>query len=358
MTDGAADAPLLGATDAVPLEDAAAVPVDSSPSWWPSWTMNLSRPTYVQFDVLYWTVTDPKPPYAAYNVYSGSSTSAVTETQQPLDQIRLDDPNTDHEIGLRLFWGRHVADRLAVEWGGLWVKPFDYIGQAFSQPASTNFGVVTPAQTVRIAGPNDPLDFGELSFRNRYWGTEINGRWHLLDNRAWTVDLVGGPRYFNYVERLALAYDRVPGGATPVVQTERFETDNNLIGAHLGGDATLALWEYVSWRYAARFGLLGNIQNVNIKGPAPGDGRFTNASNLGSQDASDISPMFDLSTGMLFHVTPDITFLAGYSGIWLGNILRATEQVDVLGVGGNPIVPLATDDIWIHGFTFSLTARW
>jgi hypothetical protein len=103
---------------------------------------------------------------------------------------------------------------------------------------------------------------------------------------------------------------------------------------------------------------MANMQNLDVTGPEPGQGRFTNTSNLGSRSTTDFSPILELTSGLVLELTPAITFQAGYTIMWIGNLLRATEQVDLGRIGGSPVVPMATDDIWIRGFTGSITYRW
>jgi hypothetical protein len=313
---------------------------------------------YGRSDFVYWTATDPKPVGAAFNLYPGDATQNLTPTTRPLEQIRIDDPNTDHEMGFRHWFGAHYNDRLALEWGLLWVNPSSYVEELRSRPATSNGFTSTQAETLRIGTTNDPVVFGNMSWRNRFWGTEFNGRYHLLEGPIWSLDTIGGLRYFQYSERLVFAYERSPAATPAVINRERFSTDNDLIGPQMGGDLKLRLLEYVTWDTQGRVGLMTNLQELRVNGPAPGSGRFTNSSNLGTRSTADFSPLFELTSGVTLELTPAITFQMGYTIIWIGNLLRATEQVDLARIGGSPVVGMNKDDIWIRGFTGTITYKW
>ncbi len=141
---------------------------------------------YARLDFVHWTATDPKPVGSAFNSYTGGPSAPLTPTSQPTERIRIDDPNTDHEMGFRQWIGAHYRDRIAFEWGALWVNPSSYLEQLNSRPASVGGFAPTPAETVRIALTNEPVDFGNMSWRNRFWGTEVNGRYHALEGRSGT----------------------------------------------------------------------------------------------------------------------------------------------------------------------------
>lgn len=314
----------------------------------------ISEPLwYGRLDYLYWEATDPK---RRATVFVANSTS---ESSPNFDQqLNLADPNTDHEMGLRFWFGRRLdGTPWAFEVAGLWVYPTDFI-ELYTAGIQQGgiFGGIT-IDTVTFAPTGEPADFANLSFRSRYWGTEFNGRWTLVQGGRFDFDAVAGVRYLDYAERLAFKYQLVDAAA-PI--TERFETNNHMIGGQIGGDLRTYLCNYAALLTTGRAGLLGNLQNVDVKGPPPGLGRMTNASNLGVTDQTDVSVLLEFNAGVEFLLTPDISVVAGYSGIWLNHQLRSPEQVDLAQAfpGGSPVVSLATDSIWLQGFTLSLTARW
>lgn len=312
---------------------------------------------YNRLDYVYWTATDPKPVGSAFNVYPGNADANISFLS-PTERIRIDDPNTDHEMGFRYWLGAHSSDRFAVEWGLLWVNATNYFEQFVSRPVTGNGFTTVPAETVRLAGTDEPLDFANMSWRSRYWGTEFNGRYHLMEGPIWYFDAVGGLRYFQYDERLVFEYDRDVRSTLAITRRERFNTDNDLLGPQFGGDLKLRLFEYVTWDSMGRVGLMANMQQLEVIGPDAGQGRFTNTSNLGNRQTTDFSPLFELNSGITLELTPTISFHLGYTIIWIGNLLRATEQVDLGNIGGNPVTSLATDDVWIRGFTGSVQVKW
>lgn len=355
--DGVALDEELPAEESLEMEDNSIAPVYADPNEQmladsvEYFSSPPGRQWYGRMDWLYWEATDPKPNGV---VFRAESTSVTSPNFQSL--IRLDDPNTDHEMGLRFWVGRKFADEFGIEFGGLWVYPTNFIEQYNSgfTPGSS-FSSAT-LDSVFYAPTNELVAFGNQSFRTRYWGLETNGRWMLVDGRTWSFDAIAGVRYLNYSERLAFEYEF----ANLVDITERFDTGNNNIGGQLGGDFTAMLFEYMAFFTHARAGLLGNIQDVDVTGPSPGQGRLTNASNLGTHDNSELSVLLEFNVGLEWFWTPDISFLAGYSGIWLSEQMRSADQVDLANSvpGGNPVVSLRSDDIWLHGFMAALKAKW
>lgn len=306
---------------------------------------------YGRLDWLYWEATDPKP---SGEVFRTTSTSATSPNFN--NRIRLDDPNTDHEMGLRFWFGRKLTHELGIEFGGLWVNPTNYIEEYFSGIVPQSDFSPPTLNSVFYAPTNELVAFGNMSFRSRYWGLETNGRWMLLDGQTWGLEAVGGVRYLNYSERLAFEH----AFANLVDITERFDTNNHNIGGQLGGDFTAMLFEYLAFFAHTRAGLFGNVQDVDITGPLPGQGRLTNASNLGTHDDSEMSVLLEFNVGFEWFWTPDISFLAGYSGLWLSEQIRSADQVDLPQSvpGGRPVVPLKSDDIWLQGFMCGLKAKW
>ena len=324
-------------------------------SRWLSGTPSAAENWYGQLDFLYWKTSNPHPSGSVFETYSVGATS-----KNLTNSINLNDVHAYNQMGFRALLGRNLTDQFGVELGGLWVYHSSDIRQTFSQPSTISPITGTPSNPsiVYLAPTQKALGEANMSFRNRYWSTEMNGRWHLIDNTHWTVDAIGGVRYFDYAERLAFAYN-INNPATPAgSMVERFETNNHMIGGQTGSDIQLALLEYVSLSLKSRLVILGNIQDVTVKGPPAGMGEFTNASNLGSHNTGAATTLLEMTPAMVFHLTPDITFQAGYTIIWMNNILRSSNQLDLNQVGQNPLVSFKRDDLFISGLTFSLTANW
>lgn len=322
---------------------------------WRSGSPAEANPFYGRLEYLYWKTSNPAPSGTVFQSFSVPLVGQRTLT----GAINLNDVHTDYEMGLRALIGRNISENFGVELGGLWVYPGTDLKVLFSQPAGTSTtGTPTNKVDVILTPTGDVLGQANMSFRNRYWGTEANGRWHLMNNRVWTVDGLAGARYFDYAERLAFGYNLTNPSSAAGNRVERFETNNHMIGGQVGSDVQLAVIEYVSLQMISRAAVLGNIQNVTVKGPAAGMGRFTNWSNLGSHNTGSASILLETTPSFVVHLTPDITFQAGYTIIWLNNIMRAHEQLDLNQVGKSPLISFKTDDLFITGFSFALTANW
>ena len=324
-------------------------------SMWLSGTPSAAQRWYGRLEYLYWKTSNPAPSGKVYETFSVPTLGPRVSTSV----INLNDVHTDYEMGLRFVIGQNLTENFGIELGGLWVYPGTDLKATFSQPPGTSVtGTGTLESVVVLSPTGQDLGQANMSFRNRYWGTELNGRWHLIDNKHWTVDGLVGARYFDYAERLAFGYNLTNPSSNAGNRIERFETNNHMIGGQVGSDIQLALLEYVSLSAISRVAILGNMQDVTVKGPAPGMGRFTNWSNLGAHNTGAGTALLEITPGAVFHLTPDITFQAGYTIIWMNNIIRSHEQVDLNQVGKNPLISFKNDDLFITGFTFALTANW
>lgn len=322
---------------------------------WMSGSPAEADPYYGRLEYLYWKTSNPAPSGKVFQSFTGSG---LTRTLS--GTINLNDVHTDYEMGLRALIGRNLTQNFGIELGGLWVYPGTDLKAMFSQPVGTSqTGGATQAVTVFLTPTGQELGQASMSFRNRYWGTELNGRWHLINNRHWTFDGLVGARYFDYAERLAFGYNVTNPSTQPGARVERFETNNHMIGGQLGSDIQMALLEYVSLQSINRVAILGNAQDVTVKSrPLPGMGEFTSFSNLGAHNTGAGTVLLETTPSVVVHLTPDITFQAGYTIIWLNNIMRSAEQLDLNQVGKSPLISFKNDDLFITGFTFALTANW
>jgi len=324
---------------------------------WRSGSPAEGDPYYGRLEFLYWKTSNPAPGGKVFEALSYPALPTAAPTIS--GSINLNDVHTDYEMGIRALLGRNLTQNFGVELGGLWVYPGTDLKVLFSQPAGvSSTGTATNKIDVIIPSTGDIFGQANMSFRNRYWGTELNGRWHMVNNRVWTFDGLAGARYFDYAERLAFGYNLSNPSRSPDARIERFETNNHMIGGQVGGDVQVAILEYVSLQAINRAAILGNVQDVTVKGPIDGTGRFTSGSNLGSHNAGAATVLLETTPSVVMHLTPDITFQAGYTIIWLNNVMRSHEQVDLSQVGKSPLVSLKTDDMFITGFSFALTANW
>lgn len=324
---------------------------------WMSGSPAEADPYYGRLEYLYWKTSNPSP---SGRVFQSFSVAQFTQQRTLIDTINLNDVHTDYEMGIRALIGRNLTQDFGIELGGLWVYPGTDLKALFSQPASTSqTGGVTQEVITVLTPTGQTLGQANMSYRNRYWGTELNGRWHLINNRHWTFDGLVGARYFDYAERLAFGYNLSNPSTQAGARVERFETNNHMIGGQFGSDIQMALLEYVSLQSVNRVAILGNAQNVTVKSrPLPGMGEFTSFSNLGAHNTGAGSVLLETTPSVVVHLTPDITFQAGYTIIWMNNIMRSAEQLDLNQVGRSPLISFKMDDMFITGFSFALTANW
>lgn len=334
--------------------------VTSSPVQYISGT-NRSRNWYGRVDWIYWDTTDPNRIGTLWNVVQNTAVNGIPVTNPSttgtiVNNIALQNNETVYEMGFRTWIGKHLSDDFAIEAGGLWDHPSDRI-TTDQRTANTGLaGTGATVNSVRYVRTRELFDIATMSYRSRFWGAEMNGRWHLWEGDFVSIDALAGARYFAYYERIAFQY-RAENDTT--TYTERFNADNNLIGGQLGWDFNLALLEYLTSQMAFRFGMMGNVQDV-APSASPTADRFIAASNAGGFNQCEFSPLVEFTPSMVLELTPNITVQGGYTFIWIDNLIRANNQVDQLNSfpGGSPMLDTKSEAIWIHGFTIGLTANW
>ncbi len=188
------------------------------------------------------------------------------------------------------------------------------------------------------------------------------------------LDSILGYRFYRYDEGLTITQEIFPTGAnvapgTEVVTRDSFGANNEFHGGDLGlrarfnmGDLSLAMQAKVA---------IGNLhREVKIRGnqltTAPGlppsvqpAGAFALASNIGTFKSNDWEALPELGTVLSWQVTPGVKLRLGYSVLWLTQIARAAEQVDLTvnpnlfppaqsGTPRRPTLLNNRDDIWLQ----------
>ena len=196
--------------------------------------------------------------------------------------------------------------------------------------------------------------------------------------RCCRLDYTVGFRFYNFDDNLRIHEDLMPDPNTGVPVgtqlgvTDSFRTQNNFYGMEVG---------LVAQRYVCRWMLegtakvaFGDMQKlVEINGQTvvsvPGQPTLVNqggllalSSNIGhyQQDQVTAIPMFALRIG--YRATDHITFLAGYTFMYFGNVARAGDQIDTVinpnllppPIGGGPNRPafaFHNSSLWLQGVT-------
>ena len=198
-------------------------------------------------------------------------------------------------------------------------------------------------------------------------------------------DLLIGFRYLNFTDRITIQENLAPVGpiilpGTAISLTDSFRTFNNFYGLKLG----MALERYRGpWSLEARpqVSLGGLVREAQIRGNTtitiPGvltqrsaGGLYALSSNIGDHSSTQFAvvPELDLNVGYL--IRPNLRLLAGYSLIFIPQVLRAGEQIDPV-INTQllpPVVPPVTgpqrpafqnndSDLWVQGLNLGLEWR-
>ncbi len=178
-------------------------------------------------------------------------------------------------------------------------------------------------------------------------------------------------------ERLTSQLANDPGS---FVITDRFDTRNLFNGGELG-----VLWQgrrgWWSLDLLMRLGIGNNNQNVTISGTTATtvNGTTTNSTggllaqrtNIGSYEQNRFTMVPELGATVGYQMTRRLRATAGYSLIYMGNVVRPGDQVD-LDVNPNLLPPenvpftgplrpqfnFVETDYWVQGLSFGGEFRW
>ncbi|MBA4190987.1 MAG: hypothetical protein C0467_23625 [Planctomycetaceae bacterium] len=222
-----------------------------------------------------------------------------------------------------------------------------------------------------------------VNAQNSIIGGGFNFRHNLCCDPCGRIDLIYGYRYFNVTDDLTITEDLTTTGAAPLIGAgvrfqivDHFRTENSFNGGVIGlaGERQRGRW-VVSGRASIAFG--ANTQTVTIDGattttppggPAvtlPG-GLLTQSSNIGTYERTTFAVMPEIGVKLGYKVTNHLQVFAGYNFIYLSNVVRAGDQIDLRvnpnllppanGLGG-PLVPafaFKETDFWVQGISLGL----
>jgi hypothetical protein len=246
-----------------------------------------------------------------------------------------------------------------------------------------------------VAFPNVVSGNVNVSYRTNFWGAEANFRYPLLCGCRYRLDLLAGFRFLDLDENLqvneALTFQVTSPAAgvnagDSIRVTDHFGTINHFYGGQVGAD--------FEWRFGSKckwfLGAMGKValgsthEVININGntvftPLGGmsttmnGGLLTQPTNIGhfSQDRFAVAPEVALKIGYM--VTEHLKLYAGYDFLYMSNVLRPADQVDLtvntsqlprLGGSGTlvgparPAVPFHQTNFFVHGAKFGLEYDW
>jgi hypothetical protein len=220
-----------------------------------------------------------------------------------------------------------------------------------------------------------------VSTTSRFTGADINALLNLVRSGGWTINVMGGFRYYELNETVSIVGNSTlfqttiytdnfgnvlavapPGSGVTTIDT--FGTHNYFYGGQLGAEFK---YQLNRWSFGAMTKLaLGDMhQVVNVNGTtnvypvnnfpvALGGGNYaTIQSGRYSQDRFAVAPEITLNVGYQF--TPWLRGNIGYNFIYLSNVVRPGNQIDNTFDGVvHPSVPMANSSFWAQGLNFSL----
>ncbi|MGL4465507.1 MAG: hypothetical protein ACRC1K_25435 [Planctomycetia bacterium] len=282
----------------------------------------------------------------------------VDRAAQPIEGgvVNLDDvADGSAAPGLRAWLGLGSADS-GVELG--------YFGlQQWSRA-----GVVT-VQDPPFA--NSPFLGNSIPFANKSFDTTMTVNYeseiHNVELNArrggcfsgWNAAAVGGFRYFNLAETIGVEGVET---FTRTVESTRTETDNNLFGAQIGGEASRTwLDDRLGLTLGGKAGLFANCADQEtVNGNRPFNGAAGQTVLDAGRGATDAAGLYEASATATVRLTRRVVARVGYQVMFVQGLALAPEQLALTGTSLRdfPQTPLPagvgsrlrTDgDLFLHG---------
>jgi hypothetical protein len=307
------------------------------------------------------------------------------------------DLDTNPNPGFRVTAAYSLTERWGVEGSFLYVPPRSTRKTVSSsgQPGSTDLWIP-------FIDPNIPAEsLAELSatgffagsateeLRNSLLGAELNATMRLPAMGSFRLEALGGFRYLRLKETYTFSTDspNIPPEPADVFRTtDQFETTNNFYGPQVGARIRLDRGSLsLSGAVKVAFGAM--VQSVDIEGQlvtndfnnfgAPQTfvgGYFAQPTNIGSHTRSVFAVVPEVGLTLGYQITRRISMFAGYTFLYVSNVLRAPGQVNrtinpvgVPAITGDPPGPRSgpaqpsfkfqSSDFWAQGLNVGLALR-
>jgi hypothetical protein len=344
--------------------------------------------------LLWWTRSDHTPP-----LVTTSSPNDFGFVGNPTTQV-LFGGNLDRNpySGARLTAGYYLDDcgHTAIEVSGF------ILGQESARfmASSAQFPVIArPFFNLNqgtefsqlVAFPGVSTGNVQINAPSRLWGAEANLRCNLCCGCDYKVDALGGFRYLNLEESIAIQENiqGLAGAPAPftnalVTVNDHFATRNQFYGGQLGLDAEFRRGAW-SLDLRGKLALGDTHQHLTIDGSetlvAPNGavtvsrgGLLALPSNIGQFNRDKFSVVPELGVSLGYQLTERLRVTVGYNFLYWTNVLRPGNQIDrVIDVtqipnftvpgatpaGQNrPAVPFKESDYWAQGLTVGLEFRY
>jgi opacity protein-like surface antigen len=338
--------------------------------------------------LVWWFKGNATPPLATDGLFNEPGTKVF---------LGGSDLDTDPNPGFRVTAAYSLTERWGVEGSFLYVPPRSTRKTVSSsgQPGSTDLWIP-------FIDPNIPAEsLAELSatgffagsateeLRNSLLGAELNATMRLPAMGSFRLEALGGFRYLRLKETYTFSTDspNIPPEPADVFRTtDQFETTNNFYGPQVGARVRLDRGGFsLSGAVKVAFGAM--VQSVDIDGQlvtndfnnfgAPQTfvgGYFAQPTNIGSHTRSVFAVVPEVGLTLGYQITRRISVFAGYTFLYVSNVLRAPGQVNrtinpvgVPAITGDPPGPrpgpaqpsfkFQSSDFWAQGLNFGLALR-
>jgi hypothetical protein len=315
--------------------------------------------TWARADYLLWFVSGSGPRFPLVTTDTKPGTALAGSLASPTAIPLFGDSGFHYGAfsGMRLLAGVWLdsADTLGVEVGGFLLErrspTFSAASNAVGRPA-----LYVPAFNVTL-GHEDSLLIADpvkgftgsvaLSSPLRFWGTDLNGVYHVSQSENWDVVLIGGFRYLDLGDSFLLqntTADLATGTVTSLA--DQFRARNQFYGGNLGVRIN-STWGRFFGGLTLQTALGATHEMVTISGAtistaAPtffAGGFFAQPSNIGHQTQSAFAVVPQAGLALGYHVTTRLTALVGYDFIYWSDVVRAGNQVDRnINLTQNPVL--------------------
>jgi hypothetical protein len=361
--------------------------------------------------LLWWTKKNPVP--SALVTTGSAADGNPGALGQPGTRVILGGPRFGPEdfSGVRVTLGSWLGSEpgLGIEGSGFFLpkrtKSFHANSDATGNPALT-FRYLDPPPSPGAAFPEDAFQaaipgtfaggLGLIS-TTRLWGAEANVVGSLCCEKGFQFHLLGGFRYVDLEENLALQFERGAIGSTPVMfqgnpfaapsavaAFDSFHTRNQFYGGQVGARGEYALGNLVI-DFTGKVALGSTHEVVNISGtsvliPAGGPlttvgtGQFATLSNIGRSTHDEFAVVPEAEIKVAYQFNRCLRAFVGYNFLYWSRVVRPGNQVDLvvdttqvaIDPGFNAAAPRATfprplfqrSDFWAQGVDFGLEFRY
>lgn len=387
------------------FENPSLVPANSQDAtvWWASGEV-----------LMWWTKPGPAPVPLATTFPPSRRTGPVpsvvgalgeTGTVVVLGGAPIDDPV---QVGGRFTLGRWLDfdSNLGTEASFLFLSPANtsdtvtstgafYLTNPYLAVAS---GSQTNTSNILMSGvigtrPNGSFGLATLTSNRQVYGAEWNALWSAPQANGFSWQLLGGYRFFNLDEQLALTTmksNRTLFSGQFMNTTDKFQTQNFFNGGQLGLNGE---WSSGGWFFGTTFKLaagstheeleiLGTTttntgRGLHTKIPVttvPG-GIYAQPTNIGEYSHDRFALLPEVAVRMGVQMTPRVRYFVGYNFLYLSSVVRPGNQIDgginptqlvsATGVPTGPLVgparptPLFEESkFWAQGLTFGGEFTW